>query len=61
MKNECPYCKEIVDKTTGVGDAAKPAKGDISICYSCSGISQYETVSDEGHLKRYQKNNEKYF
>ena len=50
MINECPYCKKIIDCSTGISDdAIKPDIGDISICFTCSGISTYKTVSNEGN------------
>ncbi|MBY0559895.1 hypothetical protein [Hyphomicrobium sp.] len=36
--NRCPVCGEVNELTTGVG-AARPAEGDLSLCFSCGTLS----------------------
>ncbi len=41
-KNKCPYCSHHIDAATHASDeAAKPKKGDFSVCIYCAGFLVY--------------------
>lgn len=42
-ENECPYCGAKVDAAMGAdGQDHIPKKGDIGICFTCTGLHEFQ-------------------
>ena len=37
----CPHCGSLNDAATGMEGATSPAPGDVAMCITCAGLSQY--------------------
>jgi hypothetical protein len=37
----CPHCKRIVDSASDLDGGKAPKLGDVTVCISCAGVSQF--------------------
>ena len=42
----CPNCEDIVNEAAGVNHEQKPSPKDISICFTCGAVNQFDDKLD---------------
>ena len=40
--NRCPACKGLLDAATSLDDSDRPQPGDISVCFNCAAILEFD-------------------
>lgn len=60
IDNSCPYCQYKTDAAAAVDGDSGPSPGDISICWSCLGVSSFDrdlklVKTDTSHLGKSQR------